>query len=73
MLLSRGLLLQCMMSRALYTEKGIFITDEDTGGVSNGVPTVATDNSTTSHITVQASDARGVSTCGGVGLIYALL
>ena len=53
--------------------KVYFVTDEDTGGVSNGVPTVATENSATSHTAVQASDARGVSTCGGVGLIYALL
>ena len=44
-----------------------FVTDEDTGGVLNGVPTVATENPATSHIAVQASDARGMSACSGWG------
>ena len=50
-----------------------FIADEESGGVSNGIPTVAPENSVTSHTTTQASDTRGVLIfVGGADLCIAL-
>ena len=50
-----------------------FIADEDSGGVSNGIPTVAPESATTSHTTTQVSDTRGVlAFVGGADLCIAL-
>lgn len=46
-----------------------FTTDEDTGGVSNGLSTVTAENSASAHTATQASDTRGAFTFGWVGLI----
>ena len=48
-----------------------FVTDEDTGGVSNDVTTAPAETSAVPHIGLQPSDTRGVFACSGwVGLIY---
>lgn len=54
---------------AQFTENDVhLIPDEDSGGVSNGVATVAPESSTTSHSgTMQASDTRGLFAFGGWG------
>jgi len=53
--------------------RAYFTTDEDTGGVSNGVSTLTAENSAIVNTVTQPSDTRGAFTFGWVGLIGKLL